>query len=106
MTELCRLTVTFAPDGTLEYVVLYQHTVEPPTPGTKRRTRTAAAMARTGLETALAGLDGEVVWGGFGTDTRTSRDVVMVERRPHRIPKHEPSRRREELERLSGEERA
>ncbi len=80
MNELRRLTVTFKPEG-IEYAVLYAHTNELPTPGTKTRTTKAATMARTGLETALAGLDGEVVWGGFGTDTRTSRDMVVVDRK-------------------------
>ncbi len=87
-SELKRLTITFNPKG-VEYAVLYRHTEEPPTPGTKKRTGAAASMARAALETALEGLTGEVLWGGFGTDTRTSRDVVMVECRPRRIPKHE-----------------
>jgi hypothetical protein len=39
-------------------------------------------MARRGLALALERLEGEasssLVWGGFGTDTRISRDVVLA----------------------------
>jgi len=40
-------------------------------------------MARRGLALALERLEGEaassLAWGGFGTDTRISRDVVLAE---------------------------
>ena len=78
--ELKRLTITFTPKG-LEYAVVYDHTDEPPTPGTKTRTRRASQMTRKGLEEALRGLEGDLSWGGFGTDTRTSRDVLVADRR-------------------------
>ncbi len=79
-SALRSVTVTFTPEG-LEYAVTYAHEGEPPNPGTKTRTTTAARMARRGLEVALEGLAaGAPAWGGFGTNTKVSRDVVMVER--------------------------
>jgi len=83
--ELRSVVATFAGDGSIEYAVTYAHQrdYEPPNPGTKTRTITAARMARRGLALALERLEGEaassLAWGGFGTDTRISRDVVLAE---------------------------
>ncbi|HEV8045581.1 MAG TPA: hypothetical protein VGP38_10390 [Rubrobacter sp.] len=72
--ELRSVTATFARSA---------GTIEEPDPGTKTRTTTAARMARRGLALALERLEGEasssLVWGGFGTDTRISRDEVLAE---------------------------
>ena len=79
-TVLERIIVTFHREG-LEVGVSYAHADEPPTPGTKTRTRMAARMAEAGLRRALEGLDrGSVAWGGFATDTRQSTDKVLVDR--------------------------
>jgi hypothetical protein len=79
---LQRVAATFLEDGSVEVAISYHHTDDPPTPGTKGRTTTAARMAREGLEAALEGLsNGGVVWVGFGTNTRESTDHVIVERR-------------------------
>jgi hypothetical protein len=77
------VTATFTPEG-IEFAVLYSHEGEPPTPGSKTRTSKAARMARMGLETALKGLDDDLIWTGFATDTRTSRDTIMVDRKPRK----------------------
>ena len=62
--------------------VTYAHSQEQPTPGTKKRTATAARMACKGLEAALEALgSGQVTWGGFGTDTRISRDTIIADRK-------------------------
>lgn len=75
--ELSRITVTFGAEGT-EYTVTYTHSHEQLTPGSKRCTPSAAAMARMGLEAALGTLgSGPVMWGGFGTDTRVSKDTIV-----------------------------
>ena len=82
--ELRSITVTFSREGDTEISVAYAHAHELPAPGTKKRTATATEMARKGLEAALEDLgSGPVVWGGFGTDTRVSRDVVLVDRKEH-----------------------
>ena len=81
MTTVEKIVVTFT-GGAIEYSVTYHHDAEPANPGTKRRTTTAARMARKGLELALAKLDsGAVLWGGFGTDTRQSTDQIIAERK-------------------------
>jgi hypothetical protein len=79
--ELRSITVIF--DGAaIEYAVSYQHRDEPPSPGSKARTITAARMARRGLELALERLgSGAVMWGGFATNTRESEDTIIVERK-------------------------
>ncbi len=71
--------VRFEREG-VEIAVSYSHR-EPgqPNPGTKTRTRRAARMARAGLQAALEGLDrGDVLWGGYGTNTHESTDRVLV----------------------------
>ena len=74
-----KLTVTFQPEG-IALAVSYAHRDEPPTPGTKTRTRRAARMAEAALRRALEGLGrGSVAWGGFATDTRQSTDKVLVD---------------------------
>jgi hypothetical protein len=78
---LQKLTIIFADEG-IELAVSYLHTEDPPTPGSKTRTTTAARMARAALETALEGLRTRpAIWGGFGTDTRESTDRIVVDRR-------------------------
>jgi hypothetical protein len=78
------IRVTFDGEGAIEYAVSYQHRDEPPSPGTKARTATAARMARKGLEAALEALSsGPMVWGGFATDARKSTDTVMIDRKEH-----------------------
>ena len=80
--ELRSITVTFSREGNTEFAVTYAHAHELPSPGTKRRTATATEMARKGLEAALEALgSGPVVWGGFGTDTRVSKDTIIVDRK-------------------------
>jgi hypothetical protein len=82
---LRRLVVSFERDS-IEYAVTYEHTDSPPTPGTKKRTTTAARMAAAGLERALEALrepGGPVVWGGFGTNTKVSKDTIIVDRKEH-----------------------
>ena len=82
---LQRLIVTFKPDGTTEISVTYTHSEADDAalanPGTKTRTRSATRMAAYGLQRALEGLDkGTPIWGGFATNTRTSRDTIIVDR--------------------------
>ena len=80
MSVLRRLTVMFLPDGSIEIAVSYPHRNEPPTPGTKTRTRRAARMAQAGLRRALEGLDrGSVAWGGFSTNTQVSTDRLLFD---------------------------
>jgi len=83
--ELASLVLTFKPDGTTEISVTYTHDEsEVANPGTKTRTTTAAKMAAHGLRLALEGLEDAKrvpIWGGFATDTRTSKDMIMVDRR-------------------------
>jgi hypothetical protein len=84
MSQLQRLVITFKPDATLEFAVTYAHGEdgEPPSPGTKKRTTTAARMAAQGLRDALAHLEqGALVWGGFGTNMKVSRDMIVVNRK-------------------------
>jgi hypothetical protein len=84
MTQLRKLTVTFQPDATLEFAVTYAHGEldEPPNPGTKKRTTSAARMAAHGLRDALAHLEqGTLVWGGFGTNMKVSRDTIVANRK-------------------------
>jgi len=84
MTQLRELTVTFQPDATLEFAVTYAHgeADEPPNPGTKKRTTSAARMAAHGLRDALAHLEqGDLVWGGFGTNMKVSRDTLVANRK-------------------------
>jgi hypothetical protein len=83
MSQLRRVVIEFKPDATLEFAVTYAHgeASEPPQPGTKTRTRSATRMAAYGLRRALEGLDkGTPIWGGFATNTRTSRDTIIVDR--------------------------
>jgi hypothetical protein len=80
-----RMIVTFNRDE-VEISITYSHdsSEATATPGSKKRTTTAARMARKGLEHALEGLDaaGEaVVWGGFATDTSLTTDVVVLDRK-------------------------
>jgi hypothetical protein len=78
-----RMIVTFNRDE-VEVSITYSHDHEPASAGSKKRTTTAARMARKGLERALEGLDtaGEaVVWGGFATDTHLTTDVVVLDRK-------------------------
>jgi hypothetical protein len=76
-----RMIVTFNRDD-VEVSITYSHDHEPATPGSKKRTTTAAGMARKGLERALEGLDtAEVVWGGFATDTHLTTDMVVLDRK-------------------------
>jgi hypothetical protein len=80
VSELCEIKVSFAHEGIM-ICVSYGHTNEPPQPGTKTRTRSATRMAAYGLRRALEGLDkGTPIWGGFATNTRTSRDTIIVDR--------------------------
>jgi hypothetical protein len=84
VTQLRKLTITFQPDATLEFAVTYAHgeADEPPSPGTKKRTTSAARMAAHGLRNALAHLErGALVWGGFGTNMKVSRDTIVVNRK-------------------------
>ncbi len=49
-------------------------------PDTKKKTATAARMARKGLEAALEALgSGPVVWGGFGTNMQVTKDTIIVD---------------------------
>ena len=83
MTELRRVVVTFSEEQ-MEISATYAHAHELPAPGTKKRTATATEMARKGLEAALEDLgSGPVVWGGFGTDTRVSKDTIIADRKEH-----------------------
>jgi len=77
---LQRITVTFTDEG-MEISTTYTHQDQIPNPGTKTRTRSAARMARAGLDRALRGLEaGEAIWGGFRTNERISTDHVIVDR--------------------------
>ena len=71
--------VRFEREG-VEIAVSYSHLeTGQPNLGTKTRTRRAARMARAGLQAALEGLDrGDVLWGGYGTNTHESTDRVLV----------------------------
>jgi hypothetical protein len=81
VSELCEIKVSFAHEGIM-ICVTYGHTNEPPQPGTKTRTRSATRMAAYGLRRALEGLDkGTPIWGGFATDMRRSKDMIMVDRK-------------------------
>jgi len=84
MTQLQKIAVEFKPDATLEFAVTYAHgeADEPANPGTKKRTTTAARMAAHGLRDALAHLEqGALVWGGFGTNMKVSKDLIVVNRK-------------------------
>jgi hypothetical protein len=84
MSELRRVVVEFKPDATLEFAITYTHGEldEPASPGTKKRTTSAARMAARGLRDALAHLErGALVWGGFGTNMKVSRDTIVVSRK-------------------------
>jgi hypothetical protein len=77
------IRVTFTREG-IEFAVTYAHDGQQPTPGTRKRTATAATMARNGLELALEALgSGVVACGGFGTDTRVIKDTIIVDRKEH-----------------------
>ncbi len=78
------IRVTFTREG-IEFAVTYAYDAhELPAPGTKKRTATAERMACKGLEAALEALgSGQVAWGGFGTDTRVSKDTIIVDRKEH-----------------------
>jgi len=83
-SHLQRLIITFKPDATLELAVTYAHgeADEPASPGTRKRTTSAARMAAHGLRDALAHLEqGTLVWGGFGTNMKVSRDTIVVDRK-------------------------
>ena len=72
-----KLIVTFHRED-IEVSVSYAHRDEPPTPGSKTRTRRAARMAEAGLRRALEGLDrGSVAWGWFSTSTQVSTDRLL-----------------------------
>ena len=78
---LRELHVVFVVDGTTEIRITYAHRHTVPNPGTKTRTATATRMAAAGLRAALESIgSGPVVWGGFGTDTRVSKDTIIVDR--------------------------
>jgi hypothetical protein len=63
--------------------VTYAHTQEQPSPGTNAHTTRAAKLARKELEAALETLgNGEVVWGGFATNTQVSKDTI-IDRKEH-----------------------
>jgi hypothetical protein len=81
MKSISRVTVTFVPDGSLEVDVTYTHE-EVLTPGSKRRTTSAARMASMALERAQEHLrSGRVIWGGFGTNMRTSTDRILIDKK-------------------------
>jgi hypothetical protein len=81
VSELCEIKVSFAHEGIM-ICVTYGHTNEPPQPGTKKRTTSTARMAAHGLRDALAHLEqGDLVWGGFGTNMKVSRDTLVVNRK-------------------------
>jgi hypothetical protein len=66
---LRRLVVDFKPEG-VQLRTLYKRKAGPG-PGTKTRARETAALARTGLEQALAALEGPVeMVGTAGFETR------------------------------------
>ena len=82
------MVVSFAPDGSIEFAVSYSHSggdllthaQEIPSPGSKRRTTSAARMASKALRVAPEGLDkGEAISTGFATDTITSTDTIVVD---------------------------
>ena len=86
MTQLQKIAVEFKPDATLEFAVTYAHgeADEPASPGTKKRTTSTARMAAHGLRDALAHLEqgeAKLVWGGFGTNMKVSRDTIVVNRK-------------------------
>ena len=94
MSRILRaIGVTFTREG-IEFAVTYAHDGEQPVPGTKARTARAATMACKGLEAALEALgSGPVVWGGFGTDTRVSKDTIIADRKERGGdgPRHAPT---------------
>lgn len=74
-----RLVITFSPDGITAHV-LYR-TRNGPNPGTKKRAREAAELARGGLRAALAALEGSVESvGEAGFETR--EDSLFCPERP------------------------
>jgi hypothetical protein len=75
------IRVTFTREE-IEFAVTYAHPHEHPTPGTKKRTATAARMARKDLEAALEVLgSGPVACGGFATNTQVSKDTIIADRK-------------------------
>jgi len=85
MRELREIRVRFTPEG-IEISTTYTHPddLEVANPGTKTRTSTAAKMAAHGLRLALEGLETDpLIWGGFATNTRTSKDTVVIDRGDH-----------------------
>ena len=82
MPELREISVAFTAEGIM-ISVTYGHRDQIPNPGTKTRSRTATRMAAYGLRLALEGLDkGTPIWGGFATNTRTSKDTIIVDGEP------------------------
>lgn len=82
MTRVLRsIRITFNREG-IEYAVTYQHGDQVATPGTKKRTTTAARVAAEGLRRALEVLGrGQIQWGGFGTNEKVSTDRVIIDRK-------------------------
>jgi hypothetical protein len=80
--SISRVTVTFGSRG-VEVDVTYNHDEDVVfTPGSKQRTTSAATMASKALERAQEHLrTGRVIWGGFGTNLRTSTDRILVDER-------------------------
>jgi len=76
-----RIVLTFKPDGH-ELRVLYRSEAQDgPNPGTKARAREVSGLVRTGLEQALAALEGDVTMAG--TSGFTQREDVLLARRSH-----------------------
>jgi hypothetical protein len=82
MKSISRIVVTFGSRG-VELDVTYTHdedVVE--IPGSKKRTTSTQVMAQMALERAQECLrTGRVIWGGFGTNMRTSTDRILVDKR-------------------------
>ncbi len=74
--ELRRLVIGFERDG-IQVRALYRSCTQAPNPGTKARAKEVAALARAGLEQALAALEGRVdMVGTSGYETR--EDVLSL----------------------------
>ncbi len=74
---LQRLILTFRPEELVVHA-LYR-TQDGPNPGTKARGKEVAEMARSGLQDALAALEGDVAM--VGTSGFTQREDIMVANR-------------------------
>jgi hypothetical protein len=86
MKSISRVVITFRGEG-IDLDITYTHNEDVAlVPGSKGRTSQAANLASMALERAQEHLrTGRVIWGGFGTNMRTSTDRILVDKR--RIPR-------------------